>query len=335
MIETPVSDGGSFSVLSLDGGGIRGAFSATLLAAVEERCGVRLVDYFDLVTGTSTGGIIALGIAAGLPAAQIRDFYLTDGPAIFPPLGGVRRIWRLVASTLRPKHSQAPLRAALERVFGSRTMGTLQTRVVIPTFSATAGRIRLFKTRHHERVTHDPVRKLVDVGLATSAAPYFLPGHTTTDGERFVDGGIWANTPIAVGVIEAVGYLGIPRDRIRVLSVGTTSEPYHLEENTVKRGIAGLLLGALRGQSVGLFMAGQMTAAYAQAKVLLGAPDRLLRIDPPVASGRFKLDRSSDVEELRGLGTDAATHAMPEIRRLFLAERAPPFHPAAPVHPSD
>jgi hypothetical protein len=291
---------------------------------------VRLVDYFDLIVGTSTGGIIALALAAGLPASAIREFYRSEGPKIFAASRGPLRIWRLVASIARPKHSQAPLRTALRGVFGGRTMASLQTRVVIPAFSASAGHIRLFKTPHHERLTRDHIRPLVEVALATSAAPYFLPGHSTEEGERFVDGGVWANNPIAVGVVEAIGCLGIPAPSIRVLSIGTTAEPFHIDPGIVTRGLLGLLFGVLRGQSVGLFMAGQTTAAYAQAKVLLGGDSTIVRVDRTVTRGRFALDRANDINELCGLGEDAATHAAPTVRHVFLDRPA-----AHPFRPSD
>lgn len=321
--------GAPFKILSLDGGGIRGAFSATVLACIEEQTGARLLDHFDLITGTSTGGIIALGLAAGLSASEIRDFYVIDGPHIFPPLTGPRRLVRTLMSVVRPKYSQRALAAALRRVFGERTMGDLRTRVVIPAFNANNGRIRLFKTRHHSHISHDHVCTLLDVALATSAAPYFLPGHTTARHERFVDGGIWANDPIAVGVIEAVGYLRLPIATVRVLSVGTTSEPYHLKPGTIGRGITGLVLGTLHGQSVGLAMAAQMTGAQAQAKVLLGGDEPIMRIDPQVAPGRFKLDRAADIPELCGCAENVALHAMPRVQMQFLD--APAAHPYLPL----
>jgi len=219
-------------------------------------------------------------------------------------------------------------------------MESLRTRVVIPTFNCSTGHIRLLKTRHHDRLTRDYTRTLVEVALATSAAPYFLPGYTTMDGERFVDGGVWANNPIAVGVVEAIGCLRVPAESIRVLSIGTTTEPFHLEPNVVKRGLLGIAFGAMRGQSVGLFMAGQTTGAHAQVKVLLGGEDSILRVDRTVALGRFALDRVDDVDELRGLGEDAATHAAPAARRLFLTERAAhPYKrvplPTAPMSTAD
>ncbi len=322
-----------FKILSLDGGGIRGAFSSAVLASIEAQFDVRMLDHFDLITGTSTGGIIALALAAGLPASEIREFYRTQGPKIFAPLRGPRRLLRLLSSVVRPKHSQAPLRESLQDVFGDRTMGSLRTRVVIPTFSANSGQIRLFKTPHHPRLTRDHMRSLVEVALATSAAPYFLPGLTTAEGERFIDGGVWANNPIAVGVIEAIGYLGIQAQSIRVLSVGTTCEPFHVDSNLVRRGLLGLALGAVRGQSVGMFMASQMAGAHAQAKVLLGREDAILRIDQTVAAGRFAMDRAEDTQELMGLAEHVATHAAPAVRGLFLS--GPPVHPFGANRPEE
>jgi hypothetical protein len=113
------------------------------------------------------------------------------------------------------------------------------------------------------------------------------------------------------------------------LSIGTTAEPFHIDPGIVTRGLLGLLLGVLRGQSVGLFMAGQTTAAYAQAEVLLGGDSAIVRVDRTVARGRFALDRADDINELCGLGEDAAVHAAPKVSQLFLD------HPAAhPFRPS-
>ena len=80
---------GMFRILSLDGGGLMGAFSASVLATLERTTGRRLVDHFDLITGTSTGGIIAIGLGMGASAEQILRFYEEQGAAIFPPAKGV------------------------------------------------------------------------------------------------------------------------------------------------------------------------------------------------------------------------------------------------------
>jgi patatin-like phospholipase/acyl hydrolase len=212
-----------FKILSIDGGGLRGMFPAALLAWLEEHTGATIADHFDLIVGTSTGGIIALGLAAGLPAAHIREFYTQKGPLIFPrKRGRLTEAWRALRKYGMVRHEREPLEKALREVLGQLTMGDLKKRVVVPTFDAVAGEIRLIKTAHHSHIRRDHQRTLVDVALATSAAPTYLPGHTTKLGERLLDGGIWANNPIAVAVVEAVGYLRISPESVRVLSLGTT-----------------------------------------------------------------------------------------------------------------
>src|SRR5437763_416325 len=87
----------SFRILSIDGGGIRGIFPAAVLAALEARFlgGRSIARCFDLITGTSTGGILALGLAAGRTSRELLDVYLRDGRRIFPP-GRAARIWRAI-----------------------------------------------------------------------------------------------------------------------------------------------------------------------------------------------------------------------------------------------
>jgi len=82
-----------FQILSLDGGGIKGLFSAAVLAHLEEDLGCKIVDHFDLIVGTSTGGIIALGLGYGLSPQEIVEFYVEQGPQIFA-IGHLARAWR-------------------------------------------------------------------------------------------------------------------------------------------------------------------------------------------------------------------------------------------------
>src|SRR5438105_8951744 len=108
-----------FQVLALDGGGVRGIFTAALLAGLEEDIGSPIIEHFDLVTGTSTGGIVALALGAGLTPRQILEFYVDERAAIFagvPVLTGLRRLFRA-------KYRPDGLEAALKRIFGERLLG--------------------------------------------------------------------------------------------------------------------------------------------------------------------------------------------------------------------
>src|SRR6266576_55466 len=94
-----------FRILSLDGGGIKGAFTASVVAALEKDTGKAAADYFDLITGTSTGGIVAIGLGLGLPAKQIMEFYSKHGPTIFPSTSLIQRTRGFIRQLFAPKHS--------------------------------------------------------------------------------------------------------------------------------------------------------------------------------------------------------------------------------------
>ena len=141
----------SFQLLSLDGGGVRGLFSAAVLAHLEEDLNIRVTDHFDLITGTSTGGIIALGLAIGLRPKEIVDFYLKRSDVIFQrswlkfPLA---QFWHHLRGV---KYDNSNLVAALKEVFGDHLLGDCRQPVVVPAFNLSTDGVRLFKTPHHKR----------------------------------------------------------------------------------------------------------------------------------------------------------------------------------------
>jgi patatin-like phospholipase/acyl hydrolase len=156
-----------FQILTFDGGGLKGLFAAALLADVEKQLGVTIADHFDLIAGTSTGGLIA-GFGAGLRPAEIVNFYLKAGPQVFGRPRRLSRVWR-------PKHEPEGLRAALTEVFGDRRLASSTKRLVIPAYSLDLDDVYIFKTRHHTRLTRDHTELMVDVAMATMAAPTYLP----------------------------------------------------------------------------------------------------------------------------------------------------------------
>jgi uncharacterized protein len=135
-----------FRILSLDGGGIKGAFTASVLAAIEDEIKEPIGEYFDLIAGTSTGGILALGLGFRIPAKRTMEFYRDMGPHIFPATGrlGIRGFFRQLLGT---KYSHATLRAALFQVLSDRKFGESKNRLIIPTYDAVRGRVFLFKNR--------------------------------------------------------------------------------------------------------------------------------------------------------------------------------------------
>ena len=322
--DEPSAGTGKFRILSLDGGGIKGAYTASVLATLEEETGCRAVDHFDLIAGTSTGGILAIGLGLGFSARDLCDFYVNRGPSIFPSTGRKRR-WGWLRQLLGPKHDHEVLRAALRDILGERRFGESGCRLVIPTYDAVKGRIFIMKTPHHPRFTYDAGAFAYDVALATSAAPtYFqaavFPHH---QGASYVDGGVWANSPAMVAVTEAIAFLGQQPGGMDILSIGTTSVPFNIADRR-NAGAALWNVGIIE-----LMFEAQVEAARAQAGLIAGG---LHRIDSMLKRGQVTLDRADPqtIADLISLGRgDAVMRANLEaVKARFLnGVRPGPYQP--------
>ena len=235
-----------YRVLSLDGGGMRGTYTATYLAklceAYSTRRGTGPLDLgaaFDLITGTSTGGIIACALAKGVPLSEVVELYRKHGPAIFSrPVpsglmgipGDLRRRPAALAS------GAAALRKALEQRLQATTVGEVWTErriaLSVPAVEISQHRAWVFKTPHLPDSNHrDDNTSLVDVCMATTAAPIFrsMSALAYEDGAGkgrrvFVDGGLWANNPVLVGLIDALD-MTEPGQEIQVFCLGTCPMP--------------------------------------------------------------------------------------------------------------
>jgi hypothetical protein len=304
-------------VLAIDGGGVRGVVPASFLADVEETIGEPVSDYFDLVVGTSTGGIIALGLGAGLDAASIRDFYLERGTRIFRGQRQARALRRVVAAKYNPRR----LRVELENVFGATRIGDSRVRLVVPSMNLTTGQVHLWKTSHHERFTEDYKRPMVEAAMATAAAPTFFNAFISETGTPLIDGGVFANNPAGLAAVEAVGVLGWPRDQVALLSLGCGSEPLNVRAGGWWRhGIVGLGL-----KVTAIFMAGQSDASCGMATHLIGDRTKFCRIQPSLPARRYGVDVAKAIPELAGLGATLARHELPLIKDLFFDAKTEPF----------
>jgi len=310
-----------FQILSLDGGGIRGLFSAALLAAIEEDLKTTIVDHFDLIAGTSTGGIIALGLGLGMRPREIVDFYLRHGPSI---LRNPLRV-RTMRHWFRAKYSAAPLASALRDVFGDQYFWQSKKRLVIPAYNLGEDDVYIFRTPHHERLKRDYRVPAWTIALATAAAPTFFPSCRDVDRLRLIDGGVWANNPAMVAVVECVGTLGVEAGSIGMLSIGTyeavTSRPERLNSG-------GKLAWARGGSVVDVLIRAQSIAVNNQVRFLLGK-ERFLRIDPKVAREDVTLDTPQKADELIGRAAHHSRVHMPQIQRTFCQQIATPY---VPVH---
>ena len=321
-------------VLSIDGGGMRGLYAASVLAALERRfsrdfgsTSLKLGRGFDLIVGTSTGGILAAGLAAGVPLQVVRNFYVTEGPKIFTdpfPTGGsgFRYSFQLLRWLLRnlrsPANSNHALVDALQRIFGRETMSSLFARrhvaLCLPSTSFLHQTPRIFKTPHLQLHHRDDNITIVDACLASSAAPIYLPlAKVVADGggqQLHADGGLWANNPVLIGLIEGLA-LSEPDQRVVVFSVGTCPPTPGTVPSRAQLGLAAWRVGLL---PLDLAMTSQAQASVRAAALLqvqlqrLGKQVHVLRFEstPPSASqaGLLRLDAATPkaLELLQSLG---------------------------------
>lgn len=214
-----------FKTLSIDGGGIKGIYSAQILASLEEEFNCRIADYFDLLCGTSTGGLIALALSLRIPASEVVSFYREHKDVIFPQMGWLRAKWLQYFG--RGKYDNRALREALMEVFGDRTLGDSTSLLCIPSYTLDGNRPWIFKFDHDEgNLSRHNNTPYVDVALATSAAPTYFPVVKIEEheGHRFIDGGVYANDPSPIAFTEALSYFIGPEkdfDHLKMLSVAS------------------------------------------------------------------------------------------------------------------
>jgi uncharacterized protein len=281
-----------FRVLCLDGGGMRGVYQAAYLSTFASRVlsaqgSGAMLDVgrgFDLIAGTSTGGIVACALAAGEPLTKVHLLYRDHGRRIFPwqwiraipLLGGLFR-----GLGLGNRSGDRSLRKVLTATFGTKTITQVYRErgiaLAIPSVDINRHSAVVFKTPHLKRLNgRDNERSLVDVCLATTGAPILRsmarlnePGVGATTAV-YVDGGLWANNPGVVGMVEAVEILkdrSEPERPIHLFMLGTLPAQggEEISEWALHRGAIGWRAGL---RAIGTSLDAQAVGAdYLAAKV--------------------------------------------------------------------
>lgn len=253
-----------FRVLSLDGGGMRGIYTGAFLARltdqfarIRNKSALDLGLGFDLITGTSTGAIVGCALAVGRPMSEVVALYREHGPKIFPHrLTGKRSaIYRASQGDRFVRAGDKALREALKSVLGTTTMVEVFAgrgiSLAIPAVLMSEHRAWVFKKTAKSGVRDDRY-PLVDVCMATSAAPIYRslaaindPNTPAGPQQVFADGGLWANNPIMVGLVDALT-IAAPDRAIEIFSLGTCPRPEgdHLDAESAHRSMLDWRLGA-------------------------------------------------------------------------------------------
>ena len=229
-------------VLGIDGGGIRGAIPATVLARVEALTGRPIAELFDLVAGTSTGGILALGLVkpgpAGRPAytaAQMLSLYEKEGRRIFRRTAAWKV--RALGGLAEEKYRSEGIEGVLDEYFGATRLKDSLTDIILTSYE-TERRIPFFFKSRNARTRPDYDFPMKDVARATSAAPtYFEPlkleAGSPQDYYSLIDGGVYANNPAMCGYVEARATHADGSDFL-VVSLGTGERTLPLRYHDVK-----------------------------------------------------------------------------------------------------
>ncbi|KAK3423169.1 hypothetical protein EUGRSUZ_F00268 [Eucalyptus grandis] len=280
----PPTYGNIITILSIDGGGIRGIIPATILAFLESELqeldgeDARLADYFDVIAGTSTGGLVTAMLTAPneknrslFAAKDIRSFYLEHSPKIFPQKRGLwGRVRNLVKSLTGPKYDGKYLHGLIREKLGEARLHDTLTHVVIPTFDVERLQPTIFSSYEVVRSPYLDAR-LSDICIGTSAAPTYLPAHYFKNQDvqgctrefHLIDGGVAANNPALVAIAQVFKetanaspdffpFAEMNYGRFLVISIGTGSPKIERKYNAKMAAKWGTVDWLLHGGSVPL-----------------------------------------------------------------------------------
>ncbi|KAI3440337.1 Patatin [Psidium guajava] len=335
----PPTYGNLVTVLSIDGGGIRGVVPGVILACLESELqkldgeNARIADYFDVMAGTSTGGLLTAMLTAPneknrplFAAEDIKSFYFDNGPKIFPQKSCLfSSITQSAKLVFGPKYDGKYLHKLLRAKLGDLRLHQTLTNVVIPTFDIKQLQPIIFSSFEVKRKTRLDA-PIADICIGSSAAPTYLPAHffQTSDstGElkdfNLIDGGMAANNPTLIAISEVTKEItrGSPAfnsinasefGRFLVISLGTGSakvEEKYEAKSVAKWGIFNWLIGANSVPLVDVFLQGSADVVDFHLSVVfkaLNCESNYLRIQDDTLRGTVSTVDTSTKENLNNL----------------------------------
>jgi len=293
-----------FKILSIDGGGIRGVFPAMFLANLEaelksqKKENWQTYQNFDMICGTSTGGIIAIALALGIPAQEIYNLYSENAGVIF---GNKRSWWK---QFFYSSHPREPLEKLIQEKFKKANndkdpiLKDCKTNICIPVFDLLEGKPSVLKKDHHPRFTRDYHIPAYKAALATSAAPVYFDTYSSEyidlNGvkqpfKNKVDGGVFANNPTLLGIIESEVALYQKRENLRVLSIGTGYQKFSDGSDRKNWGIL-YWINLKRKRIIDLFMQAQSQQIENLVYLLQNGVDKETKENPNFIYHRINVE---------------------------------------------
>lgn len=304
-----------FRILSVDGGGIRGVYPAHLLQCIEERLRINLLENVDMIAGTSTGSIIAAGIASKIPLSQISQMYIEHGKMIFKKkrfMFPVRNLRNKLQPMLQSVYCSNYLGQILSDVFQELTLGDIHKPLLLPATDVGNGCVHVLKSAYSKDFIRDNSVLVKDAVLASCSAPTFFDPHTINP-YLLADGGLWANNPALAAVIDAQNRLDVDIKDIQILSIGTGSSKTMYGTNTARKW--GFANGWRNKDFIGFLLSLQSQSALNYLKLMLQT-NQITRIDFE-SDQPLPMDDVSIMDDLISRADHSFTHDSEQIRRFF------------------
>src|SRR5690554_6248895 len=299
-----------FKILSIDGGGIKGVFPAMFLMLLEDELKNRsdgktkIYQHFDLITGTSTGGIIAIALALGISAKEIYQLYLDNAKKIF---GNKKSFF--FGQIFKSAHERNFLEKLVRDKFKEANGGIeprlkdCKTDICIPIYDLIQGNPSVLKTKYHPAFERDYHIPAYQVAMATSAAPtYFDPysteyidlNGTKKDFSNKVDGGVMANNPTLVALLEAIKAFKVDMSDLEILSLGTGYKKFTDGNSRKKWGLYYWMRKNKRKRLIELFMQSQSQLVANYISLLYQGIDKSEKENPNFVYDRIDVQLSED-----------------------------------------
>ena len=300
-----MDDRSTFHILALDGGGARGIYTAQVLAKLEESFEVQVRDCFDLIAGTSTGAIIAGAAAAGIELEQVVGLFECNSAQVFQ--SSLLR-WPFFHS----KYASGPLAQLVRKIVPDVTLGEISTPLMITSSDISTGGVHVFKSRYlvelGEPYDRDGDVQLSDAVLASCAAPLFFDPMKVGN-YLLADGGLWANNPSIIAIVEAVSKFRRSIDQVCILSIGTGQSANFLGRSKNW----GFLTGWGHRKLVSYVFGLQSQASTNMSKLLLG--DKYIRLNPNIEA--WDLDDVDHLDTLKSLASKDFAYNSKQLRECM------------------
>ena len=298
-----------YRILSLDGGGLRGLITVRILQKLSDDPEIKgWLDDVDLIAGTSSGGITALGLASGIPLETIGSLYLDKGPDIFND-----SVWDDILDLKKligADYSNKVLKRELKKIFQQKKLGELNKKVAVTAFdldnkelidTSDPKAVRNWKPKifhNYSGADSDKEELALNIAMYTSAAPTYFPSY-----KGYIDGGVFANNPSMVAYSQVISSKVPARERAKpedvvLLSMGSGVSPKYIEGKTLDWGFSQWVKPLIQ-----ILMDGVAGISDYQCKQILG--DRYHRSQINFEEGeKIELDDVDKLDEMDRIGRE-------------------------------